>query len=71
MGNKDSVGPSQGEAKGAGVDKVLGEASDLAPGVGCDASLVDTPGESLKSKYDLGTDGGNETGEANDSTGIV
>jgi hypothetical protein len=71
MCNEDSVGSGQVEAEGACVDKVLGEASDLAPGVGCDASLVDTPGESFRSEYDLGTDGGNETGEANDSTGIV
>ena len=44
MCNEDSVGSGQGEAEGAGVDKVLGESSDLAPGVGCDTSLVDTTG---------------------------
>ena len=71
MCDEDSVGSCEGKAEGAGVDKVLGEPSDLAPGVGSDASIVDTTGESLKGKYDLRTDGGNETGEANDSTGIV
>ena len=71
MCNEDSVGPRKCEAEGAGVDKVLGEPSDLTPGVGSDASIVDTTGESLEGKYDLRTYGGNETGEANDSTGIV
>ena len=57
MCNEDSMGSCQGEAKCAGVDKVLGESSDFAPGVGCDATLVDTSGKGLKRKYDLGTNG--------------
>ena len=69
MYNEDAVGSGKGEAKCACVDKVLGESAYFAPGVGCDAALVDTTGKSLECKYDLGADGRDETGEANDSMG--
>ena len=48
----------------------MGKASDLAPGVGSDAALVDASCKDFEGENHFISDG-DETGEADDTTGSV
>lgn len=54
----------EGEAKVAGVDKVRGHASNLAPRVDCEASFIDKSCENFEREENLIANVGDEAGEA-------